>query len=312
MTTMTGRGWLATVTAGMVTLLALAGCGLDSDDGGFTERDAGDEQAAGAAPGEDRSAAGGGDQGGVAGGAVVDTRSIVYTGAITVRVADVGEAARAATELADRHGGFVGGDRRSTSGTAADARATLVLRIPSDGFTAAIDALGGLGDEESREIQTEDVTEEVVDLETRIATAQASVERTRALLEQADSIGDIVAVEAELSKREAALASLQARQRRLADLTTLSTITADLLARHAVAVDRGDQAGFLAGLSAGWSAFTRSVTVLLTGLGAMLPWLVALGAPTAAGVWWSRRRRALRAAPAAPVPGPGASEPPGG
>jgi hypothetical protein len=292
-------------------MAVLAGCGAADDSGDAEGSSRGGPPEA--APGGDRAGAaedgGTAEEGGAAGGALVDTRSIIYTGAITVRVADVSEAARAATELAERYGGFVGGDHRSTAGAASEARATLELRVPADGFTAAVDALAGLGEEESREVRTEDVTEEVVDLETRIATAQASVERTRALLERANSIGDIVAVEAELSKREAALASLQARQRRLADLTTLSTITATLLAREATLTEPGDRAGFLAGLSAGWGAFTKSVTVLLTGLGALLPWLVALGAPTAAGVWWSRRRRALRTAPAVPVPGPAANHP---
>ncbi|MPZ27975.1 MAG: DUF4349 domain-containing protein [Micromonosporaceae bacterium] len=315
------RRWLAMAAAGLVSVVGLAGCGAGSGD------DAGGGDAGGQAPGAAERDAGAAapedpeqpDDGGAAGGALVDTRSIIYTGTITVRVTDVDDAAGAATELAQRHGGFVGGDRRSAAG-AEDGQATLVLRIPSSDFTAAVDELGALGEEESRELSTEDVTEEVVDLETRIATAEASVERTRTLLERAESIDDIVAVEAELSEREAALASLQARQRRLADLTTLSTITVTLLAQEAAAAPEPDRSGFLAGLSAGWRGFTRSMTVLLTGFGVLLPWLVAVGAPTAAGVWWSRRRRALRAgmvtaagtAPAtapipAPAPAPGAA-----
>lgn len=306
------RRWFAPVAAGIVSLAALAGCGVDSgggeDAGGSAiEQERGGPGFAGLEPGAGPAAPPGEgasgqepDDGGAAGGAIVDTRSIVYTGAITVRVADVDQAATAAIALAERLGGFVGGDHRTAAADADQAQATLVLRIPADEFTGAVNQLAELGEEESREIGTEDVTEEVVDLETRIATAQASVERTRALLEQASSIDDIVAVEAELSEREAALASLQARQRRLADLTTLSTITATLLAEQARPVADEDGTGFLAGLAAGWEAFTASVTVLLTGLGVLLPWLVVIGAPAAAGVWWARRRRATHPAPGPP------------
>jgi hypothetical protein len=306
------RRRLAMVAAGLVALVALSGCGADAGDS--PEEGPADPGAAGGAP--DRAAPEQGDPeqpdpGGAAGGTVFDTRSIIYTGEITVRVSDVDAAARSATELAARYGGFVGGDRRSDPGDPGEARATLALRIPADEFTAAVNELSELGDEESREIQTEDVTEEVVDLQTRIATARASVERTRVLLERADSIDDIVAVEAELSEREAALASLQARQRRLADLSTLSTITATLLAQEAepAAAEDEDRTGFLAGLAAGWRGFTASVTVLLTGFGVLLPWLVAFGVPTAGAVWWARRRRALHPAPAA---GPATHEPPPG
>ena len=289
------RNGLTRIAAGLAGLLALTGCGLSSDDEGSGAAADGDgrgfEQESGGEPGPPEAPA---DQpaGGEAGGAVLDNRSIIYTGWITVRVSDVDQAARAATELAERYGGFVGGDRRSGSAGAQDAQAELELRIPADEFTAAVDELAGLGEEEAREIRTEDVTEEVVDLATRIATAEASVARTRALMERAESIDDIVRVEAELSEREAALASLQARQRRLADLTTLSTITATLLARSATPAAEPDGSGFLAGLAAGWRGFTGSLTVLLTGFGVLLPWLVAIGVPTTAGVWWARRRAA--------------------
>jgi hypothetical protein len=312
------RRRLAMVAAGLAALVALGGCGADAGESGdaATEGRGTNPGAAGAGPGEAAPDPGRADPdqpdpGGAAGGTVFDTRSIIYTGQITVRVSDVDAAARSATELAARYGGFIGGDHRSDRGDPGEARATLELRIPADEFTAAVNELSELGDEESREVQTEDVTEEVVDLQTRIATALASVERTRALLERADSIDDIVAVEAELSEREAALASLQARQRRLADLSTLSTITATLLAQEAEppAVDDEDRTGFLAGLAAGWRGFTASMTVLLTGFGVLLPWLVAFGVPTAGAVWWARRRRALHPAPAA---GPATNEPPPG
>jgi hypothetical protein len=58
-----------------------------------------------------------------------------------------------------------------------------------------------------------------------------------------------------------------------------------------------DDAGFLAGLRDGWDAFTSSATVLLTVLGAVLPFaalLVVLGVPL---LLWLRRRRALAPAP---------------
>jgi hypothetical protein len=55
--------------------------------------------------------------------------------------------------------------------------------------------------------------------------------------------------------------------------------------------------GFLAGLRNGWAAFTGSVSVLLTVLGAVLPFAV-LAAVIGVPVWlWLRRRRASRQDP---------------
>lgn len=301
----------AAVAAALMVPLALAGCGGDEDSGdgdsaGFSQEEPapaeqadeggtrGDAEADAGAPGGTQ------DESGTGGEALIDPRSIIYRGSIAVRVNDVDRAAADATALAERYGGFVGGDRR-TAAPDEPAQATMVLRIPSEQFTAAVNELGELGDEESREIQTEDVTEEVVDLETRLATAEASVDRTRDLLARAESIEDIVAVERELSEREATLASLQARQRTLADLTALSTITVTLLAPDPVVEEEEpEEAGFLAGLAAGWRGLTGSLSVLLTVLGVLLPWLVVFGVPAAAVVWW-RRRRTPPPAPLEPV-----------
>lgn len=297
--------WL--VVVGTAALLALPGCGA-SQGGSDSGEDSADEPAQAEPDGRaqpedgggqaDDAAAPGGEQGasGTGGEALVDPRSIIYTGYIAVIVDNVDRAAAGATALAQRYGGFVGGDRR-TAAAEQPAMAELELRIPSERFTDAVNELGELGEEESREIQTEDVTEEVVDLESRIATAEASVDRTRDLLARAESIEDIVAVERELSEREATLASLQAKQRTLADLTTLSTITVTLLARApAGEQEEPDDTGFLGGLATGWRALTKSLSVGLTVFGVLLPWLVVFGAPTAAVVWW-RRRRTPRPAP---------------
>ncbi|MCW2640850.1 MAG: hypothetical protein JWP76_3156 [Dactylosporangium sp.] len=156
--------------------------------------------------------------------------------------------------------------------------------------------LGRDGKDESRQLSTQDVTDQVTDLDARIATGQASVDRVRELLAKAQNIGEIVSLESELSRREADLESLKSRKRKLDDLTTLSTVTAVLLGPQAAGTATPDkhETGFLAGLKAGWHAFTASMQVLLTVLGALLPWLVGLGLPASAVLWTLRRVRRPR------------------
>ena len=71
-----------------------------------------------------------------------------------------------------------------------------------------MDRLAQLGDEQTRSVQTQDVTESLVDVESRLVTQQASVDRVRALLAKANTIGEVVSIESELTKREADLDSL--------------------------------------------------------------------------------------------------------
>lgn len=241
----------------------------------------------------------------------VDQRSIIYTGSITVRVGNVNEAAARTVGIASGAGGFIGGDNRNSDNGGANA--TLTLRVPADKFSSVVDQvakLGKDGKEESREINTQDVTEETVDLDARIAVQQARVDSGRRLLAQAKSLNDLVMLEREVATRESDLASLQAKKRRLADLTALSTITVVLLSPAAqVGPDDDSAPGFLAGLRGGWQALTASLGVLVTVLGALLPWLIVLGVPVWLAIWVFRRNRRRRPPVITPQPQPVAAAP---
>ncbi|MGC9668022.1 DUF4349 domain-containing protein [Planosporangium sp. 12N6] len=222
----------------------------------------------------------------------VDSRALIFTGTVTVQVSDVSQAASEVSTLATSAGGFVGGDDRSSDSDRAQAR--LTLRVPSARFAGVVDGisrLGRNGRDESRQLSTQDVTDQVTDLDARIATGQASVNRVRDLLARAQNISEIVSLESELSRREADLESLKSRKRKLDDQTTLSTITAVILGPQTGRTSGSDDSGtgFLAGLKVGWKAFTGSLTVVLTVLGALLPWLLGLGLPVLA-IWWAARR----------------------
>jgi hypothetical protein len=307
---------LAMTAAGLAVAFVASGCGASSNDSSAptSAREAGTPADGGNAGAPLDTGAGGTapNQANTAGPAqapgqdVPETRSIIYTGTITVRVAKVDEAALKASAAATGAGGFVGGDERSSNSSRANAK--LILRVPADKFSDVLNTLHDLGTEESRSVSTQDVTEQIADVDARIANAQASVERVRALMARAQTIGEITALEAELSRREGDLESLKARKRKLDDLTALSTITVVLLGPDAPGSPvKKDETGFLAGLKSGWSAFLASMQVLLTIVGALVPWLVALGIPLAV-VWWlvrrSRRNRPVVLAPATAGGGP--------
>ncbi|MDO3683069.1 DUF4349 domain-containing protein [Micromonospora sp. C28ISP2-4] len=299
---------VALVAVSLIAALSVGACGAVGDGGSDSAAPAADGGA-----GRDQDAEGGADGGQAAPGGTggadlrVDQRSIIYTGTMQVRVDDVEAAAREATTAVTAAGGFVGADRRSSR--AAEARAALTLRVPADRFTAVIDRLAGLGRQERREIRTEDVTEQVVDLDARIATQRARVESSRKLLARATSVDELVRLENEVGTRQADLAALEARKRRLADLTSLSTITVTFLGQDASTAEEEADLGFLAGLGGGWSAFLASARVLLTVLGAVLPFAVVIGVPLWLLLLWRRRVRARRTPP--PDPDPAAPMPTG-
>ncbi|MEH0818921.1 MULTISPECIES: DUF4349 domain-containing protein [unclassified Micromonospora] len=301
----TGRRRGRALAALGLAALLLAGCG--AADRSTSAGDSAAEAPAAGAP------AGGAGQPGKAGAGApdlrVDQRSIIYTGTMRVQVDDVEGAARRAVAAVVAAGGFVGGDNRRS--VAADAEAELELRVPAAKFTALIDELATYGKQQRREVRTQDVTEETVDLDARIATQRARVESARKLLARATSVSELVSLEDEVAKREADLASLEAKKRRLADLTALSTITVSFVGKDASTAEEETETGFMVGLRGGWKVFVASMTILLTVLGAVLPWLLAFGVPLVVFLAVLRRRRRQRPAPPAPPTTPvGTPRPP--
>jgi hypothetical protein len=319
--------------------LALAGCGGSSGSGGDSGNDAAAPEAASQPQGDAGTSAVQASPGGsaaapekreaVAGVAQSAVRR-VRTAQVTVEVKSLPTAAAAVRQIATDLGGIVGSEttgygaaasQPATSGqvpptsapnptSAVVGEAVIVLRVPEPKLDQALLRLSEVGKELTRTSSAEDVSARLADLESRVATQRRSLERVRALLAQATSLQEIVTIEAELSRREADLESLQAQQRALGDQATLSTVTAilrlpDAQPSPAMPVEE-DEAGFVAGLKDGWRALAVSTTVVLTVLGALLPpvvVLLVLGVP----LWmlWRRFRPEPRPRPGRP-PRPGA------
>lgn len=294
-------------TAGLVLVLA-AGCAANEKAGSST--DAGGDPAAVAPAGEKAGAPGAavedlsaGQGSGGTGQAPEVGRAMIYTGSVTVRVDDVTIAAEKVRALANSQGGFVGSEKSSNRDGAESAAIT--IRIPAEKFDGVLTDLGRIGKELDRQVNTEDVTAAVVDLEARIKAQQASVDSVRRMFAQAKQLSEVVQLEQELTKRQAELDALLAKQRRLDDLVKLSTITVTLVGPdtdYAPPVE--EDPSFLGGLKAGWNTFLLILRVAAAFIGFLLPFAVVAAIVVVPLWWWLRRRRAT-----APAPVPVGAEP---
>ncbi len=221
----------------------------------------------------------------------VDNRSLIYRGDITVRVDDVKKAADQVEAMATTLGGHVDSEKRD-AGTE-NASASITIRVPSKDFTNALERAAALGKEESRASNVEDVTEAVVDLDSRITAAKASLDATLKIYDRATAISDVIALQKEVAQQQADLAALEARKRKLDDLIALSTVTVILLGPN-TDIPKEKNPGFLDGLKAGWDAFKTSVRVLLVVSGWLLPFLAVIAIIVLVPIWIARARRRRR------------------
>ena len=245
-------------------------------------------------------------------------RSVVITANLAVQVVDVTAATARLGAVAAAHSATIasqstsagGGSSQPTYPQAPDgsascpttgcptayASSTTSLRVDNDEAPALIADLGTLGTVLSSTQTSADITAELADVDARVGNAKASLARVRTLMSKATSVGDVVALEGEMSKREADLEALQARQRTYVDQSAQATVTVALLSTGApTVVDHGT--GFVAGLQAGWDAFTAAMVGALTVLGAVLPFLIVLVPLGLLIRWWVRRRSPKRPAP---------------
>ena len=294
-------------TVTLLAALALAGCGGNDSDGGASSGDAAVDESA-EVPAADAPAEGDGgaaeenaaqrSEGGVLAEVVsaATDRSIIYTVDLAISVDDVLAAANRAAAAAVTAGGYV--ENEQVNG---EHDAVLTLKVPSAGHQETVAELETLGEVTSRGRGTEDVTQEVVDVASRIESQRASIARIRALLAEATQLADVVSIESELAGREADLDALLSRQEQLAGLTSLATVTLHLYADgEEPPQEEDDDGGFLAGLSGGWDAFVTVGGGFLTGLGAVLPFAAVAALVGVPAYLIVRRRREQRQ----PVPLP--------
>ncbi len=152
-------------------------------------------------------------------------RDIIFTADLVVAVEDVASAGETATRAIQGLGGFLFG--QSTSGSP-QPTSVLTFKVQPGDFQEALARLGELGELRSQHVSANDVTERIVDLESRIATATASVDRLRGLLAEASDIKAIVELESELLARETELETLRGSLRTLQDQVSLATIVMTL------------------------------------------------------------------------------------
>lgn len=290
--------------AGVALVAGLAACSSGGADSGRADQAVGSGGAVAEQPQYDVEEQGADGEELDASGAA---RQVIVTAQAVVEVDDPATTSDELAEKAAELGGWVD-DRHTWAGDGSDSSppsASVTLRIPAEDLSDVLEGLSDLGTVQEVNQSSDDVTQQVVDLDARIESLRTSTERLREIMADAKDSADLLEAEKALSERQAELESLLSQREHLADQVAMSTLTVNLHATGTPA--QVDPGGFLGGLASGWNALLSLVSALLVVAGALVPWLVVVGVPAVIVLMVVRRRRRRHrrravAAPETPVP----------
>jgi len=151
-------------------------------------------------------------------------RLIIKNGELTLLVSDIDASIRDITSVASQRGGYVISSE-ATSGSFGDA-ATVQIAVESAQFEGAMEDLKDTADEVLRESASgTDVTEEFVDLGSRMRNLEQTRDRLREFLDEAETVEEALLVNSQLTQIEGQIEQVQGRMNFLSQRAALSTIT---------------------------------------------------------------------------------------
>lgn len=150
-------------------------------------------------------------------------KKIIKDGRLGIRVQELEKTKLRFDTLMRNYGGYYA--KESLNNTDWESSYNLKIRIPNVNFEKFIaDIEMGDGEIEYKEIDARDVTDQFIDLETRLENKRNYLKRYNDLLKQAKSIKEILEIEEKIRGLEEEIESTTGRLKYLSDLVDYSTL----------------------------------------------------------------------------------------
>lgn len=235
----------------VIMILAMAGC-QDNFSGDQSRQQADMPQSA---PYEEKSRAFSGDQ---PASEPAIPQKIIRNGFMSIKVDDAAKTKQQVEALLPNYKAYIGNEQFDNTDYSASYH--MQIRVPSENLDALIDDLEKLeGSVTNKSINATDVTEEYIDIETRLANKRAYLTQYRELLKNARTVEDILKVREQIRILEEEIESAEGRLKYLQNQVALSTLNLTLLQEKDY-VFRGDRRinffeRLKESLSTGWYGF---------------------------------------------------------
>ena len=215
----------------------------------FVQADAGTEDAA-----AEEAGTSGDGSGGPLLSPLAQNRIIVHTARMSLVVDDVAGAVDRIAGIAASLGGWLVSSDRTSKHTGA-----VAIRVPAQSLDQAFDRIESTArDVVSRAVTSEDVTDQYVDTQSRLASLRATEKRLLGFLDDAQNVEEALKVQGELSSIQLQIEEMQGRLNYFQQVAAFSLIEVGLtVAPLSMSVDAGPDEAFRVGQPARFrAAFT--------------------------------------------------------
>lgn len=156
---------------------------------------------------------------------------VIKTADLKLEVERFQEAYGEAVSIAGSLGGYVTDSSAETSGPA-PSTGRMTIRVPVREFERGVERLSTLGKVREKSVSGEDVTGEVVDLESRLRNKRAEERQYLQIMNRAQRIPDIVTVSSELYRVRGEIEEMEGRLKYLKSAAAMSTINLTIIQKQ--------------------------------------------------------------------------------
>lgn len=149
-------------------------------------------------------------------------KKLIKTGNINLEIENLSESILKVEEWISSYGGYISNSSNS------EKNAWFNIKIPSSKFDDAMNSACSLGKVLNHSENTEDVSEQYYDLESRLQNKKTMKSKLEGYLSNAKDIKDLLEIERELNSVISDIDSMEGRLKRLSNQVEYSTITINL------------------------------------------------------------------------------------
>ncbi|TZF94985.1 DUF4349 domain-containing protein [Chryseobacterium panacisoli] len=217
------------------------------------------------------------------------SKKIIKNGDMKIQVGDIKKTQKQVNEIIKKNKAYI--QKEEFQNTDMDDNLTLIIRVPHKNFDALINSFSdGIGSVLSKNISSNDVTEEYTDVAIKLANKKIYIEKYRDMLKNAATTKDMLEIQENIRELEDEIDVAEGRLRFIDDRVNYSTLNLNLFkekVRSSATSKIGFGSRFIDSLTEGWNSFVS----FLLGMVSLWPFFLLI--PVIIVLWkkWKSRKK---------------------